>query len=135
MLAVQEHPGDYFTVVQIGVNTVAILAGIVGEGAFTPHFERALRRRPAELAATLGFAASFISITSLFIVMADLVPKRLSMNEPERVAMRLVGPMLLLEPLLQAAGLVLQQHHRRVDPPAGPAGSATRPSARPTSWP
>lgn len=97
MLAVQEHPGDYFTVVQIGVNTVAILAGIVGEGAFTPHFEAALRLVMApEPAATLGFAASFISITALFIVMADLVPKRLSMNEPERVAMSLVGPMLLL---------------------------------------
>lgn len=97
VLAVQAHPGDYFTVVQIGVNTVAILAGIVGEGAFTPHFEAALRLALApEMAATLGFAASFASITSLFIVLADLVPKRLSMNEPERVAMALVGPMLLL---------------------------------------
>jgi len=97
VLAVQEHPGDYFTVVQIGVNTVAILAGIVGEGAFTPHFEAALRLVVApEAAATLGFAASFTSITALFIVMADLVPKRLSMNEPERVAMTLVGPMLML---------------------------------------
>ncbi|HEY8880452.1 MAG TPA: hemolysin family protein [Roseateles sp.] len=102
VLAVQEHPGDYFTVVQIGVNTVAILAGIVGEGAFTPHFEAALRLIVSpELAATLGFAASFISITALFIVMADLVPKRLSMNEPERVAMSLVGPMLLLCRLLK----------------------------------
>lgn len=97
VLAVQAHPGDYFTVVQIGVNTVAILAGIVGEGAFTPHFEAALRMVASpELAATLGFAASFVSITTLFIVMADLVPKRLSMNEPERVAMALVGPMLML---------------------------------------
>ncbi|MDR7267536.1 CBS domain containing-hemolysin-like protein [Pelomonas saccharophila] len=97
VLAVQEHPGDYFTVVQIGVNTVAILAGIVGEGAFTPHFDAALSLvMSAEAAATLGFAASFISITALFIVLADLVPKRLSMNEPERVAMTLVGPMLLL---------------------------------------
>ena len=97
VLAVQEHPGDYFTVVQIGVNTVAILAGIVGEGAFTPHFESALLLVTSpELAATLGFAASFVSITSLFIVMADLVPKRLSMNEPERVAMSLVGTMLML---------------------------------------
>jgi CBS domain containing-hemolysin-like protein len=97
VLAVQEHPGDYFTVVQIGVNTVAILAGIVGEGAFTPHFEAALKLVVApEPAATLGFAASFFSITALFIVMADLVPKRLSMNEPERVAMTLVGPMLML---------------------------------------
>lgn len=102
VLAVQEHPGDYFTVVQIGVNTVAILAGIVGEGAFTPHFESALRVVVApDLAATLGFAASFVSITALFIVMADLVPKRLSMNEPERVAMALVGPMLLLCQLLK----------------------------------
>ncbi|MBI3349244.1 MAG: HlyC/CorC family transporter [Burkholderiales bacterium] len=97
VLSVQEHPGDYFTVVQIGVNTVAILAGIVGEGAFTPHFEAAFRLTMApEPAATLGFAASFVSITALFIVLADLVPKRLSMNEPERVAMALVGPMLLL---------------------------------------
>lgn len=64
VLAVQERPGDYFTVVQIGVNTVAILAGIVGEGAFTPHFEAALRVVMApELAATLGFAGSFASIT------------------------------------------------------------------------
>jgi CBS domain containing-hemolysin-like protein len=102
VLAVQELPGDYFTVVQIGVNTVAILAGIVGEGAFTPHFEAALRLVAApELAATLGFAASFISITSFFVVLADLVPKRLAMNEPERVAMALVGPMLLLCRLLR----------------------------------
>ncbi len=102
VLAVQEQPGDYFTVVQIGVNTVAILAGIVGEGAFTPHFEAAFRLAMApELAATLGFAASFTGITSLFIVMADLVPKRLAMSEPERVAMLLVGPMLLLCRLLK----------------------------------
>lgn len=97
VLAVQEHPGDYFTVVQIGVNTVAILAGIVGEGAFTPHFESVLKLVVApEPAATLAFVGSFASITALFIVLADLVPKRLSMNEPERVAMALVGPMLAL---------------------------------------
>ena len=102
VLAVQAQPGDYFTVVQIGVNTVAILAGIVGEGAFTPHFEGALRLVLApEPAATLAFAASFTAITSLFIVLADLVPKRLSMSEPERVAMALVGPMLVLCRLLK----------------------------------
>jgi len=97
VLAVQRQPGDYFTVVQIGINTVAILAGIVGEGAFTPHFERVLGLALApEPAATLAFLGSFASITALFIVLADLVPKRLSMNEPERIAMALVGPMLLL---------------------------------------
>lgn len=32
VLRAQEQPGYYFTVVQIGVNAVAILGGIVGEG-------------------------------------------------------------------------------------------------------
>ena len=39
----QEQPGNYFTVVQIGLNAVAILAGIVGEGTLTPHYSRAAR--------------------------------------------------------------------------------------------
>ena len=33
VLRVQEQPGYYFTTVQIGVNAIAILGGIVGEGA------------------------------------------------------------------------------------------------------
>jgi CBS domain containing-hemolysin-like protein len=104
VLEVQEQPGHYFTVVQIGVNTVAILGGIVGEGAFTPHFSAALGLLLApEQAQSLGFALSFAAITALFIVLADLVPKRLSMNEPERVALILIRPMLglctLLKPL------------------------------------
>jgi CBS domain containing-hemolysin-like protein len=102
VLAVQEQPGHYFTVVQIGVNTVAILAGIVGEGAFTPYFATALGYLlPPEQAQTLAFALSFISITALFVVLADLVPKRWSMNEPERVALSLIGPMLTLVTLLK----------------------------------
>ncbi|MEO3713485.1 hemolysin family protein [Roseateles flavus] len=102
VLQVQEQPGHYFTVIQMGVNTVAILGGIVGEGAFTPHFAQALSLVMApEQAQTLGFAASFAVITALFIVLADLVPKRLSMNEPERVALVLVGPMLALVSLLK----------------------------------
>ena len=35
VLRMQEQPGDYFTVVQVGQNAVAILGGIVGEGALS----------------------------------------------------------------------------------------------------
>lgn len=102
VLAVQQQPGDYFTVVQIGVNTVAILAGIVGEGALTPHFEGVFALMlPAGSVPQVAFLTSFAIVTTLFIVLADLVPKRLSMNEPERVAMTLVGPMLMLCRLLR----------------------------------
>ncbi|MCV2365959.1 hemolysin family protein [Paucibacter sp. DJ1R-11] len=107
VLAVQEQPGHYFTVVQIGVNTVAILGGIVGEGALTPYFETLLQVvMGAQQAQTAAFALSFATITALFIVLADLVPKRLSMNEPERMAVVVIGPMLglitLMKPLAWA---------------------------------
>ena len=51
-----------------------------------------------------SFALSFITITSLFILFADLLPKRLGMILPETMAMHLVRPMrwvtLLLTPLV-----------------------------------
>lgn len=101
VLAVQEQPGHYFTVVQIGLNMVAILGGIVGEGALTPHYAALLSLAlPGPQAQTLGFALSFLTITALFIVLADLVPRRLGMNDPERLAMRTVGPMSVLATLL-----------------------------------
>ena len=94
MLRIQEQPGFYFTAVQIGLNAIAILGGIVGEGLLSPYLAQALRGwLPEHTAATLAFAGSVAVVTSLFVVFADLVPKRMGMAEPERVAMTVVGPM------------------------------------------
>ncbi len=94
VLRVQDQPGHYFTVVQIGQNAVAILGGIVGEGAFSPLLTGVLGWWLAPpLAQTTGFVVSFVMVTSLFIVFSDLFPKRLAMAEPERLATWLNGPM------------------------------------------
>ena len=97
VLRVQEQPGHYFTVVQIGLNAVAILGGVVGEGSLSPYFAELfglwLTPLNAERAA---FAASFVTIISFFLIFADLFPKRLGMNEPEKLALRMVGPMQVL---------------------------------------
>src|SRR5690606_7230857 len=42
VIAVQQQPGDYFTVVQICINALAILGGIVGEGVFSPYAAKVL---------------------------------------------------------------------------------------------
>ena len=130
VLQVQEQPGYYFTVVQIGVNTLAILAGVVGEGALTPHFEALLSPwLAADAVQTTAFALSFGSVTTLFIVLADLLPKRLSMNEPERVAMVLIGPMqwltALLKPLAWAFNAVADGLLRLLGRPMTPDNSIT----------
>ena len=38
VINLQEKPGPFFSVIQIGINAVAILGGIVGEAAFTDVF-------------------------------------------------------------------------------------------------
>ncbi|HTH12702.1 MAG TPA: hemolysin family protein, partial [Acidovorax sp.] len=102
VLRMQEQPGDYFTVVQVGQNAVAILGGIVGEGALSPHFGALFALWFSEpIAEKAGFLASFLVITSLFILFADLFPKRLSMANPERLVVRLAAPMAWCMTLLQ----------------------------------
>ena len=95
VLKIQEQPGHYFTVVQIGQNAVAILGGIVGEGAMSPLFTELWRWSALDdaQASTAGFLLSFVVTTSLFILFADLFPKRLGMTQPEALAVRVVKPM------------------------------------------
>ena len=98
VLAVQDEPGDFFTALQIGMNAVAILGGVVGEGAFSPMATRLLLalQLDAGYIETSASVLSFVLVTSLFILLADLFPKRLGMVAPEQVAVRVVGPMLLV---------------------------------------
>jgi len=105
VLKMQETPGTFFTVVQIGLNAVAILGGIVGDAAFSPAFRSLFNRfmEPA-LADQLSFICSFVIVTSLFILFADLTPKRVGMIAPEVVALRIINPMrfclLVFSPLV-----------------------------------
>ncbi|MBM3117462.1 hemolysin family protein [Jeongeupia naejangsanensis] len=103
VIALQEKPGDFFTVVQVGVNAVAILGGIVGDATFTPYLTSWFARLnvDAQLASTLSFLLSFLITTGLFIQFADLIPKRLGMLKPEQMAVRIVKPMMVCTTLLR----------------------------------
>jgi len=91
VLALQEQPGAFFAMIQIALNAIAILGGIVGEQALSPYVEEALVMvYQGPLLAQASFFISFFAITSLFILFADLMPKRLAMIMPEAVAVRLV---------------------------------------------
>lgn len=93
VLVLQEQPGNFFATTQIGLNAIAILGGILGEAAFRPYFVHLVRLiYEGPMTQNIGFALSFIFVTSIFVLFADLIPKRLAMIAPERVALALINP-------------------------------------------
>ncbi|PSJ81080.1 hemolysin family protein [Neisseria iguanae] len=95
VLNMQQQPGSFITVVQIGLNAVAILAGIVGEAAIRPYFERIFAGN-SSWGSTLASLLTFAVVTCSFILFADLMPKRFAMTNPEAVAVRVVRPMIFM---------------------------------------
>ena len=91
VLKLQEQPGAFFAMIQITLNAIAILGGIVGEQALSPYVQEILQLfYQGPLLGQISFLLSFLIITSLFILFADLLPKRLAMILPEAVAVRVV---------------------------------------------
>ena len=94
VLALQQNPGHFFTVVQIALNAIAILGGIVGEQALSPHVSDLLRSLYyGPYLETVSFLLALVFVTSLFVLFADVMPKRVAMVKPEAVAMAVVRPM------------------------------------------
>ncbi|EHR73267.1 CBS domain-containing protein [Burkholderiales bacterium JOSHI_001] len=96
-----EHPTKYLSTVQIGITSIGVLNGIVGEAAFSdPLAEWLIHHLPmpiSERAAHItGTALVVVIITFLTIIFGELVPKRLGQMYPESVARLVARPMELL---------------------------------------
>ncbi|CUB04520.1 hemolysin family protein [Marinomonas fungiae] len=94
VLALQQNPGAFFAMIQIALNAISILGGIVGEQALTPYVkDMVIMFYQGPLLDQVSFMLSFLLLTSLFILFADLLPKRLAIIMPEAVAIKMVTPM------------------------------------------
>ena len=105
VLQLQEHPGRFITVVQIGLNMVAILGGVIGEATISLHLQSFLHEyTKAEWVEPASSWLAFFIVTTTFILLADLIPKRLALINPEGVALRTVGIMqtfiFILKPIV-----------------------------------
>ena len=91
-----DNPTKFLSVVQIGITSIGVLNGIVGDAAFSAPFAAWLQLtfgihdRAADITAT---AMVVISITFVTIIFGELVPKRFGLMYPEAVARRVARPM------------------------------------------
>ena len=95
-----DDPTKFLSTVQIGITSIGVLNGIVGEAAFSKPLSVWLQSvlpllspRAADLT---GTALVVLIITFLTIIFGELVPKRLGQMYPERVAVLVARPMDML---------------------------------------
>ncbi len=95
-LDLHENPTKFLSVVQIGITSIGILNGIVGESAFSAPFADWLMATfslSSGAASILATAMVVIVITFATIIFGELVPKRVGQMYPERVARLVARPM------------------------------------------
>ncbi len=108
VLRLQENSADFFATSQIGLNAVAILGGSVGEGALRPYFAEWIGMvYQGPWLESIAFFASFLIVTLLFILYADLIPKRIAMINPERVALAVINPINLVITLVKPLAWII----------------------------
>ncbi len=94
-LRLLDHPTQFLSTVQVGITSIGILNGIVGEAAFSDDVAAWLRGFGLSPRAS-GYAATAIvvaSITYITIIFGELVPKRIGQLYPENVARWASRPM------------------------------------------
>ena len=102
-MALHDNPTKFLSTVQIGITSIGVLNGIIGEAAFSGPLAQWLGgmfpmmgERTADWTAT-GIVV--LIITFLTIVFGELVPKRLGQLHPELVARIVAPPMEALSTL------------------------------------
>src|SRR5688572_24641595 len=97
-LRLMETPTRFLSTVQVGITSIGILNGILGENAFSGDLALWLQsfgmgQRGSLIAATAIVVAV---ITYITIIFGELVPKRIGQLYPEQVARWIARPMAWL---------------------------------------
>jgi putative hemolysin len=98
-LKLANAPNDFLSTVQIGITLIGILSGAVGGATIAQRLEPLLASVPwigRSSAEGLSVALVVGVITYLSLVIGELVPKRIALNDPEAIACAVAGPMRAL---------------------------------------
>lgn len=94
-LALRNHPSRFLSTIQIGITSIGILSGAIGEDALAEPLTHWLGQfallQPYARTAALAFVV--VGLTYFSVVVGELVPKRLGLLAPEKIAALIARPM------------------------------------------
>jgi putative hemolysin len=113
-LELATNPDRFLATIQIGITLIAILTGAVGERTLTERLAVGLEQIPqlAGYGETMAFAIVVAGITYASLVMGELLPKRLALHNPERIASSIAGFMNFLSRLCRPAVVLVSSSTR-----------------------
>ena len=90
-----EEPTRFLSTIQIGITSIGILNGIVGEAALAAPFARWMQHlgMAEDLSGVVSTVLVVMVITYVSIVVGELVPKRIGQINPEGIARLVARPM------------------------------------------
>ncbi|MBN8714648.1 MAG: HlyC/CorC family transporter [Xanthomonadales bacterium] len=98
-----EAPEYFLSTIQVGITLVTLITGAVAGDALGARIAESLQNTNvawlAPYTRALGVVLGFALISFIQIVVGELVPKRLALSAPEKVAVMVALPMLVLSRL------------------------------------
>jgi putative hemolysin len=94
-LELANHPDTFLSTVQIGITLIGILTGIFSGQKLTSDIAAWFQQFPSVAKYSNGIATTIVVIlvTYLSLVLGELLPKRIGLNNPEKIAKNVAKPM------------------------------------------
>ncbi|MDR1005613.1 MAG: hemolysin family protein [Bacteroidales bacterium] len=101
ILATKERPEHFLSTVQIAITAIGLIIGMYSGNNLTAPLAKllALTGLEAASATALSKIIIVIFITLITLVIGELLPKKIGMNAPERIARFIIEPMQILSRL------------------------------------
>lgn len=98
VLKLVENPNRFLSTVQIGITLIGILAGVFGGATIAGSIAEWLQTIPAlaRYSQSLSLGLVVLVTTYLSLIVGELVPKRLALQNPEKIAIIIARPMGVL---------------------------------------
>lgn len=111
-----ENPDRFLSTVQIGITLIGVLAGAFGGATIADQIDERLEAVPGlgPYSEAIGVGTVVLGITYLSLVLGELVPKRVALNAPERIAIAVAPAMHGLSRLAAPAVHLLTTSTRAV---------------------
>jgi putative hemolysin len=94
-LALSSEPTRFLSTVQVGITSIGILSGALGEATVASRLQTFFESVPplAPYANGLSIALMVIGLTYASLIIGELVPKRVALTRPETIAAIVARPM------------------------------------------